>query len=79
MRLTGSAPLNPQFVLQNSIFFLVQQMIDKFHAESNSKNFGFCFFGVFSPSLKGDVYVVVGYNSYKLKAIYFLRGLGEKS
>lgn len=51
-------------------------MIDKFHGESNPKNFGFCLFGVFSPSLKGDVYTVVGYNSCKLKAIYFLKGLG---
>jgi hypothetical protein len=40
--LTGSAPLNPQLVLQNYVFFSVQQMIDKFHAESNPKNFGFC-------------------------------------
>ena len=61
--LTGSAPLNPKFVLQDSVFFLVLQIIDKFHAESNPKNFGFCLFGVFCPSLKGDVYADVGYIS----------------
>jgi hypothetical protein len=63
--LTGSVPLNPQFVLQNSVCFSVQQMIDKFHAENNPKNFDFCLFGVFSPSLNGDVYAVVGYISKK--------------
>jgi hypothetical protein len=61
--LRGSASLSPQFVLQNSLLSSVQQIIDIFHAESNPKNFGFCLFGVFAPSLKGDVYAVVGYVS----------------
>lgn len=55
MVLTGYAPFNPQFVLQNSLFFSVQEMIDKFHAQSNVKNFGFCLFGVFSSALNGEV------------------------
>jgi hypothetical protein len=61
--LTGSAPFNPQFVLQNSVSFSVQQMIEKSHAESNPKNFGCYLFGVFSPALNGDVYAVVDYIS----------------
>jgi hypothetical protein len=61
--LTGIAQLNPQFVLQNSIFFSVQQVVDTFRADSNPKNFGFCFFGTFSSSLNGDVNAVVDYIS----------------